>query len=378
MKTYAAGSLHEADRIVIESHLEICPECSEAIAALSRGATPGTRPVRLRPGVESTPWKRLYQIWTWPVLATPARLAGIIALIGCLFLVWAIWHRRNETAARANPGEAATPAQAEQKNATGSSPEGGAESKNELNAGAKDGLPGNTSPNVSQDSASMAVSLKDGDGRVGLDDQGTLVGIEGLGASEEAAVRSALATGKLMKPTVLKELTGPPIKLMDQSTNGLPFKLFGPIRTVVIDEHPVLRWGALAGAASYTVSVFDDQFERVAKSEPQSGKQWRVPIRLRRGQTYSWEVKALKDNQEITAPVAPSPRAEFKVLGAADARALNDAKKQRPGSHLTLGILYARLGLLNEGEREFGALARDNPDSALARKLLADVRSWRH
>lgn len=47
------------------------------------------------------------------------------------------------------------------------------------------------------------------------------------------------------------------------------------------------------------------------------------------------------------------------------------------GSHLTLGVLYAQAGLLDDAERELQLLLRANPQSALAQKLLRGVRAKR-
>src|SRR5262249_54086625 len=109
----------------------------------------------------------------------------------------------------------------------------------------------------------------------------------------------------------------------------------------------------------------------------QSSTTWRGPVRLKSGQTYSWEVTALKDGEEITAPTAPAPRARFKVLPSAEFKQLIEARGREPRSHLALGIICAGMGLGNEAEAEFNALVRQNPDSALARRLLAEVKSWR-
>ena len=119
-------------------------------------------------------------------------------------------------------------------------------------------------------------------------------------------------------------------------------------------------------------------FNRVAESPPLSKPTWRLAVPLQRGQTYSWEVTAVKDGEEITAPVAPAPRAQFRVLEADKLNALTKLKGQRPASHLALGLTYARLGLIPEAESEFRQLVKENPDSALAKKLLRTVQSWRN
>jgi hypothetical protein len=46
-------------------------------------------------------------------------------------------------------------------------------------------------------------------------------------------------------------------------------------------------------------------------------------------------------------------------------------------SHLVRGVLFARVGLLDDAERELRALAAANPRSAVARKLLASVTALR-
>jgi len=40
---------------------------------------------------------------------------------------------------------------------------------------------------------------------------------------------------------------------------------------------------------------------------------------------------------------------------------------------LTLALVYAQAGLLDETEQEFRALQRANPNSTISRRLLADL-----
>jgi len=96
-----------------------------------------------------------------------------------------------------------------------------------------------------------------------------------------------------------------------------------------------------------------------------------------RGHVYSWQVKALKDGQELTSPRPPAPQAKFRVVDQAKANELAQARRAYPSSHLTLGLLYADAGLLREAEQEFRQLQRANPNSDLARKLLRQVQSLR-
>ena len=100
-----------------------------------------------------------------------------------------------------------------------------------------------------------------------------------------------------------------------------------------------------------------------------------APAPLRRGQIFSWVVTAVVDGKKVVSPSASAPEIKFAVLSTADFNELSRLKKSN--SHLALGVFYARVGLLNEAEREFERLIDLNPQSELPRKLLQDVRAMR-
>jgi hypothetical protein len=326
LRRYADGSMDEADRTIFESHLEDCPACRSQAEALA--AAPDGLP--LRPAQPQSFWHGLDRLWpatrsTWPRVAV-ACVLGVIFFIG-----WAAWRSRNATIE--HPGQ-------------------------------NDGS-----------NTAIVVLLRDGSTEISLDKKGALAGIAGLDPAVTDSVREVLATAALSKPQVLSELAGPPIKFMGQSGSPPPFVLISPVDTVVEDQQPTLRWQALNGATSYTVAVFDSQFRPVARERLPAATEWRVPASLRRGATYFWQVTARKGELEITVPSAPAPKAAFKVL---DSHAASDLERTRiaTNSHLVLGIFYAREGLRLEAERELQALAQQNPQSAMAAKLVSDVKSW--
>jgi hypothetical protein len=226
--------------------------------------------------------------------------------------------------------------------------------------------------------SSIVVSLKDNGHEITLDGQGNLAGLEGLAPSTERSVKAVLSGESLPKAQGLDELSAPAITLLGQPAGGSSFRPLSPVGVVISNDRPTLRWKPLGGATSYMVTLFDADFNRIAKSESQAATEWRVTVPLRRGRVYSWEVTALKDGQEITAPVAPAPRAQFKILESERLEELASLEKQRPVSHLTLGVMYARAGLLDEAEREFQRLLRENPRLLLARNLLRTVQSWKN
>ena len=152
----------------------------------------------------------------------------------------------------------------------------------------------------------VVASLEDNGRKIQLDSSGKLIGLEELPEASRSLVRSVLTTKTLAKPDVLEKLTAPAITLMDPTAREHTFSLLGPSGTVSATDRPNLRWQALAGATSYTVSVFDADFNRVARSAPQAATQW-TSTKLRRGMMYAWEVVAFRNGQEVRSPVAPRP-----------------------------------------------------------------------
>ena len=336
VRRYANGSVDRADRVISESHLDICDQCREAVQVHK---------------ASSSSWRAAFQF-------TPARAAAALSVVACLvlaFVVWQRWHSRvvdqtvqknaTQTPSSTSASGSPTPAQAE-------APKG---------------------PTSEQ----FALSLEDNGRKVQLDKSGKLTGLEELPEASSSLVRSVLTTKNLSKPEVLDQLTAPSITLLDPTAGENKFSLLGPSGTVIATDQPNLRWQALAGAESYTVSVFDGDFNRVTRSAPQTGTQW-TSTKLQRGIIYSWEVVAVRNGQEVRSPVAPAPRAQFKVLEAEKLLELTRLKQHRPISHLTLGLTYARFGLIAEAEGQLQILARENPNSPVATKLLRTVQEWRN
>ncbi|HTC92505.1 MAG TPA: hypothetical protein VK699_03510 [Terriglobales bacterium] len=331
LRSYATDTADEATRTICESHFEICPQCVRELKtfAPSRASAPLRGQAAAKP---QYPGKWLPQAGRGPGLLTARRLAGVFSLAACLLLIWAAW--RNVSSLQ-------------------------------------------ESAHSHRETSQIVVRLKDGTQEITLDRSGSLTGLEGLSQQAQAEVRDALATAELQRPQSIAGLSAPPIKLLGAPANAPPFDLVSPIATVVAEEQPTLRWKPLRGATSYTISVFDATFNQVAKSGAVSALEWSVPVPLQRGSTYSWQVTARRDHQQITVPSAPAPRAQFKLLNVEEIKQLNSAKEQAANSHLALGVLYARAGLLDEAEKQFQALVEQNPQSSVAGKLFQTVQSWR-
>jgi len=356
-RRYANGSVDQADRVIFESHLDICDQCSKAVhslaSALGGSVSASTRHAEIPAQQFSPAWSAAFQF-------TPARAVAGVLVAACLvlaFVVWQRWHSRavDQTAQQTS---SQTPS-----NTPGS------------------GSPTPTQTEVTKepttDQFAVAASLKDNGRKIQLDSRGKLIGLEELPEASRSLVRSVLMAKNLSKPEALDQLTAPSITLMDPTAGENTFGLLGPSGTVIEMDRPNLRWQGLAGAASYTVSVFDGDFNRVTRSAPQTATQW-TSTKLQRGMIYSWEVVAVRNGQEVRSPVAPAPRAQFKILEAEKLRELTSLKEHSPISHLTLGLTYARFGLLAEAEGQLQILARENPNSPVAMRLLRTVQEWRN
>ncbi|HWS90106.1 MAG TPA: hypothetical protein VN282_24265 [Pyrinomonadaceae bacterium] len=257
---------------------------------------------------------------------------------------------------------------------TTTKPSGGEPAANPLRTprGRKSGAarPPGFSPNI-------ILALRDGDRLVTLDARGRYTGLEGLPHSWRRKVGETLLAQRVERPPVLDALGDGAGGEMRGHAEGVPFEIIGPTRAVIESDRPLFRWGALRGATSYAVAVFDRRLNMVARSGPLAATEWTPPSQLPRGEVYLWQVTAVLDGKEVVSPGASAPEAKFAVVGQAESEALRHARLSLPGRHLTLGVLYARAGLLEQAESEFRALVESNPKSPAALKLLRSVREMR-
>ena len=186
-------------------------------------------------------------------------------------------------------------------------------------------------------------------------------------------VKKAITSQRIERSSQLQGLTRSRSSLMGSNNQSREFSVLEPVGSVLVTDRPSFRWSAMEGATAYVVEVYDDQFKLAASSPQLNSNSWTHS--LPRGKVYSWQVKAIKDGQEITSPRPPAPQAKFRILDGTKANELARAKRTYSSSHLTLGLLYADAGLLKEAEHEFRLLLRSNPNSPLARTLLRQVQS---
>ena len=167
-------------------------------------------------------------------------------------------------------------------------------------------------------------------------------------------------------------------------TDVAQYEVVGPLGTLVMSEQPTLSWRPISDvpapdAVAFFVTITDLDTGQKQRSGPITSMHWSAREPLQPGHRYRWSVVAhLSDGQETHAPFPPAPEARFKVLDRDKAAAL----RRLVGSGGSLspyvrGMLYAQEGLIDDAEREFERLVDLNPRSAVAKKLLRNVRSLR-
>ncbi len=353
---YVDDSLLQADREIVDSHLGLCSRCTAEAADLRAfKAEMTTYPDIERSPVRLTLRERAVSRWRVPAYRITIQLTAAAAVALLCVSITALLVRKDNAGlqtevselqhndeAPQGPGAPAAPVEAEK---------------------------------ARQSSGQVIGSIRDGSGVVTLDTEGNVTGLESLPLGYQQEVKAVLTNRRVNAPPELQGLIGRTGVLMGTSGDGPGFSLVGPVGTVVRADRPEFQWRPLTGATSYVVAVFDSDFNKVASSQPQPGTRWSPAGSLKRGERYSWQVTAIKDDKEILSPAPPAPDAKFKVLDASKSRELEQAQRAHPGSHLVLGILYERAGLLDDAEREFRTLYEANQKSQIVRKLLRDVKS---
>jgi hypothetical protein len=216
------------------------------------------------------------------------------------------------------------------------------------------------------------VRLNDGGSSLTLDARGRLAGVDQWPSKYRRMAENALSNQRAPKSPLLAGLSRRGSSLMGADDDGRSFAIIEPAGKVLLADRPAFNWMQLDGAESYVVEVYDAQFNLVSSSPSLKGLSWTAP-QLPRGKVYSWQVKAIRGGQGFIAPRPPAAQAKFRILDQAAAAEIARARRDYASSHLLLGVLYARAGLLAEAEQEFRALQKANPDSDAPRKLAASV-----
>lgn len=348
----ADNTFDEEMREIIDIHLSTCESCREDLRSFLgfREATAGEMNVSYGPTHNESHDDMQGAPWLWQRLQRrPVYAVAAIVLVAVVVLIGVIALSRRSAPLQAN--------------------------KQQTNRDSERSPTISPTPAASVDDSARVAKLKDAGGEVTIDKDGRITGLDEVSENSRQYVARAALSEQIVPSDMLRRLSGEPGSLRGNDDGPQGFRLLYPVRRVVTEARPVFRWESLPGVSSYRVYVLDQDGNQVSQSEdlPPTQTQWEAPASLRRGQIFSWAVTALVDGKKVVSPSASAPEMKFAILSTADFQELSHLKKSN--SHLALGVFYARVGLLNEAEREFEGLVELNPQSELSRKLLQSVRS---
>jgi len=350
----ADDTFDQETREIINIHLSTCDSCREDIRSFVafRKTTAGEMNVSYGPTHYESPDHMRGAPWWQRLPRRPVYAVAAIVLVAVAVLIGVIALSRRSGPLEANKQE-----------------------QTNRNSERSPGIAPTPAPGV-EDSPKVAV-LKDAGGEVTIDRDGRITGLDEVSEKSRQYVARATLSEQIAPADVLRRLSGEQSGLRGNDDGPQGFRLLYPVRRVVTEARPVFRWERLPRVSSYRVYVLDQDGNQVSQSEElrPTQTQWEAPASLRRGQIFSWVVTAMVDGKKVVSPSASAPEIKFAVLSTADFQELNHLKKSN--SHVALGVFYARVGLLNEAEREFESLVELNPQSELPRKLLQSVRTIR-
>jgi hypothetical protein len=353
MAAYVDGYSDAMEREVVEAHLRICSDCETEVAAL----------MRLKEAIAYDE-KRVVAVSSAsvPFWHRTAFRIGFEALAVLLIMAGMVWsfNRKIESLRIENE---------RLRKSFGESEAAVAELK-QLVASLE--LAG--SPKSTTDEQESIIEIKDGGGLVTIDAEGDLHGYGSLPNRYRQAVKDVLKAGQVSLPPVIARLRSGSETMMSGNAGESGFNLVSPVGIVVETNRPRFRWKSFSDAVEYEVSVSDVRGEVIERGTVPD-TDWRPASPLVRGRVYHWQVRAItKDGREVKSPSVGQPDAKFKVMDQNQLDELERARKVYSSSHLVLGTIYAKAGLVNEARREFRALLAANPESQISRRILGSLK----
>jgi anti-sigma factor RsiW len=370
LAAYVDGTASDIDREIVESHVALCPHCAADLRDLQLFSE---QPVRTKTldadTVRVSPWRRGWgQVgWQWSPQFSAALLVAIFILGATVGVL--LWTTRSSQRPVEQAGSSASPEAIKEtdKESTSAVPQPTAD---------KIAAQPSPEPQENRDQQEQLVALNDAGGRVTLDQRGELAGLEPLPPDLRLAVQTALTTRQLNVPPHLADLSVAG-RLRDGNAEQNTFLPLEPIGIIIESDLPTFRWRALEGASAYSVSIHDSRLRSVENSGRLAGTEWTPSRPLKRGVTYTWQIRALTDGTTVISPKPPAPEARFRVLDQAALTSLESVRRVNGSSHLALGVSYWKHGLIDRAEREFEALVTANPGSPVAAQLLTSLRAQR-
>ncbi len=229
----------------------------------------------------------------------------------------------------------------------------------------------------SRTNSAAFVRLNDGGRELRIARDGEAKAFSHLSSPLREALKTALMGGDIRIPKEIKALAGRSERLAGSDSrppNG--FQVLAPVATAVRDDRPRFRWTPLPETTAYRIRVVNSITGEAMASEmvAKDRTEWSPAEALAAGQSYEWEVEALKGEKMLAkAPEPPQPEARFAIISQAQRIELERATNDAQGSHLVAGMAEAQAGLLDDANAEFLELAKENPDSEIPRRLIQQL-----
>jgi hypothetical protein len=169
---------------------------------------------------------------------------------------------------------------------------------------------------------------------------------------------------------------------MGENPETKPITVEAPNGEVLRTQTPLIQWRSNLPSHRYLIKIFDDGPDKrsqppVIQTQVSAVNEWKVTQPLERGRTYVCQVSVIPLPGETASKLPRTGEGRFKVISASELRQVADAERVRPRSHLALGVVYCKAGLLTQAEREFQILSNKNKDSKVVHNLLIRVRDAR-
>lgn len=158
----------------------------------------------------------------------------------------------------------------------------------------------------------------------------------------------------------------------DVPTGSINVELVDPCLTAVVETTPTFTFRPIPGAVRYSIRIFLGSKLVAEQSTEQT--ELSLEAALEPGREYRWTLTGhSQDGREITVATAGDFAATFRVLSDGERERYLGALAEDSNSKLHRIRTAAKFGLAAEAERQAKALLAENPNSSLARGIVAKL-----
>ncbi len=325
---FVDNEISEIDREIVESHVKVCSFCAASLRDLQEFRQKLELQTIVAGQNQTGFWQKIAAFFDQNYKSL-ALAFGLVLTIGLGIMFWLKFPKGEETIAQNSPIPFEPPIKSENSN--------GADNVNQQIT-VETNKNSNKSENTNQQPKNAVESPKE------------------------------VELANLVLPKFLNDLRIEETGTV-RGSNDLPTQkiaVISPNGSVIRGSSPVLRWQNVPNIQSFEVSVFDNDFNPVAKIDSVSGNSWRV-ANLPKGKIYQWQVsaKSVAADGKATNFIGQS---KFYIVSERDENRIKQAK-----DGLEKGKAFAEAGLLREAAGEFRRYLTENPNSETARKFLRQV-----